>query len=290
MVLPSSFLHRSWHVGISLAYLPAWIIVALIWHHQIFTETNGGLVLVVHLLLGSSLASWSLFVAAPFGKSPQLAAVVSTFLAILFAIVAQVFSHAGTGVATIFTLIFPPGYYIFAIRAICGFENRLMPANLLKPDPDDNLTLLPIMIACIVSIFSSLLHPFLTNMPRLIYFCGHIWEHYLSGVSTMQRSHQTAFGHVSAGGSRMNPLRTPTEWLSLSRTLVRLSLPPCSAVRKDRSLLFPIFRWTSQGLVSLSYWVLMGECILKRLTVVLMTQSQCWKVDFAIYRCEPHRT
>lgn len=158
---PHSFilLHRSWHLSISLAYLPAWIIVALTWHYQIFTETNGGLVLVVHLLLGFSLASWSFFVAAPFGKSPQLAAVVSTFLSILFAILALVFSHASTIVATIFTLIFPPGFYIFAIRAMCGYENHLMPTNLLKPDPDDHLTLLPILIACIVSIVSSVLDP-----------------------------------------------------------------------------------------------------------------------------------
>ncbi|KAG9313874.1 P-loop containing nucleoside triphosphate hydrolase protein [Chiua virens] len=143
----------SWHLSFCLAYLPAWIVVALTWHYQIFTKTNGGLVLVVHLLLGFSLASWSFFVSAPFGKSPQLAAVVTTFLSILFAILALVFSRAGTVAATIFTLIFPPGYYIFAIRSICGYENHLMPTNLLKPDPDDHLTLLPIMIASIIDIF-----------------------------------------------------------------------------------------------------------------------------------------
>ncbi|KIJ66518.1 hypothetical protein HYDPIDRAFT_174588 [Hydnomerulius pinastri MD-312] len=143
----------SWHLSISLAYLPAWILVSILWHSRIFTETNAGLVLVVHLLLGFSLASWSFFVAAPFGKSPQLAAVASTFLAILFAILALVFSRAGTGAATIFTLIFPPGYYIFAIRAMCGWENHLMPTDVLKQDPDSHLTLLPILIACIIDIF-----------------------------------------------------------------------------------------------------------------------------------------
>ncbi|KAF9225247.1 P-loop containing nucleoside triphosphate hydrolase protein [Gyrodon lividus] len=143
----------SWHASTSLAYLPAWIIVALLWHYRIFSETNGGLVLVVHLLLGFSLASWSFFIAAPFGKSPQLAAVVSTFLAILFAILALILSHASTGTATIFTLVFPPGYYVFAIRAMCGWENHLMPTNILKPDPDNHLTLLPILIACIIDIF-----------------------------------------------------------------------------------------------------------------------------------------
>ncbi|KAH7922678.1 P-loop containing nucleoside triphosphate hydrolase protein [Leucogyrophana mollusca] len=143
----------SWHVSISLAYLPAWIIVSILWHYRIFSATNAGLVLVVHLLLGFSLASWSFFVAAPFGKSPQLAAVASTFLAIMFAILALVFSKASTVAATIFTLIFPPGYYIFAIRAICGWENHQMPTNLLKPDPDSHLTLLPLIIAAIIDVF-----------------------------------------------------------------------------------------------------------------------------------------
>ncbi|OCH92960.1 P-loop containing nucleoside triphosphate hydrolase protein [Obba rivulosa] len=143
----------SWHVSVSLAYLPAWVIVSLIWHFRIFTGTNAGLVLVIHLLLGFSLASWSFFVAAPFGKSPQLAAVASTFLAIVFAILALVFSRATTGVAFIFSIIFPPGYYIFVIRAVCGWENEQIPTNILQPDPDNQLRILPLLIAAIIDIF-----------------------------------------------------------------------------------------------------------------------------------------
>ncbi|KAK0217586.1 hypothetical protein EDD85DRAFT_990713 [Armillaria nabsnona] len=143
----------SWHISVCLAYLPAWVIVALIWHYRIFSKTNAGLVVVVHLLLGLSLASWSFFVAAPFGKSPQLAAVASTFLAIIFAIIALVLSHAGNVAAFIFTILFPPGYYIFAIRAMCGFENHLLATNVLQGDPDNGLLLLPLLIAAIVDIF-----------------------------------------------------------------------------------------------------------------------------------------
>ncbi|KAF9235155.1 hypothetical protein BU15DRAFT_78326 [Melanogaster broomeanus] len=124
----------SWHVSMSLAYLPAWIIVAVTWHYYIFSETNIGLVLVYPSPAGLLAASWSFFIAVPFGKSPQLAAVAST-------------------VATIFTLVFPPGFYIFVIRAVCGWENNLMPTNVLKPDPDTNVTVIPILIACIIDIF-----------------------------------------------------------------------------------------------------------------------------------------
>jgi hypothetical protein len=148
--------------------------VSLIWHYRIFTATNGGLIVAVHLLLGFSLASWAIFVAVPFGKSPQLAAISATFLSIVFAILALVFSHASTGAAFIFTLIFPPGFYIFAIRAICGFENHVLATNVLKNDPDDGLMLLPILIAAIVSLlFQNYFHYSLNGWFRLIFSYGH---------------------------------------------------------------------------------------------------------------------
>ncbi|KAG7099993.1 hypothetical protein E1B28_001784 [Marasmius oreades] len=143
----------SWHLSISLAYIPAWTIVSLIWHYRIFTETNAGLVFVIHILFGLNLASYSFFVAAPFGKSPQLAAVASTLLTIVLAILALVFKQASTGAAFIFSIIFPPGWYIFVIRAICGWENNRKASNLLKRDPDTGLVLLPLIIAAVIDIF-----------------------------------------------------------------------------------------------------------------------------------------
>ena len=126
--------------------------MAIVWHFRIFTATNVGLVIAVHLLLGLTLASWSLFVAAPFGKSPQLAAVASTFLAIVFAILALVFARASTGAAFVFTLLFPPGFYVFVIRAMCGFEVHQLATNIVHPDPDNQLRVLPLIIAAIVSL------------------------------------------------------------------------------------------------------------------------------------------
>jgi ATP-binding cassette, subfamily A (ABC1), member 3 len=146
----------SWHVSISLAYLPAWIIVSIIWHYRIFSATNVGLVIVIHLLLGFTLASWSFFIAAPFGKSPQLAAVITTFLGIMFAILALVFSHASNGAAFVFSIIFPPGFYIFVIRAICGFENHQIGTNVLHGDPDNGVIVLPLILAAIVSLLLTL--------------------------------------------------------------------------------------------------------------------------------------
>ena len=98
-----------------------------------------------------SLASWSLFVSTPFEKSPQLAAVWSTFIAIVFAILAQAFSGVSTGVAFIFSILFPPGFYVFSIRCIAGFELNRMATNAPHRDPDNQLVLLYLIIAALVS-------------------------------------------------------------------------------------------------------------------------------------------
>ncbi|KAJ7360966.1 hypothetical protein DFH08DRAFT_1074070 [Mycena albidolilacea] len=152
MGLSDSARVSSWHLSNSLVYLPAWIIVSLVWRSQIWVLTNILLILVVHILLGLTLASWSFFVAAPFGKSPQLAAVASTFLSILFAILALIIKVSSGG-AFLFTIIFPPGFYIFANRAISGYEAHSLPTNALKGDPDRNIQLLSVIIAGIIDVF-----------------------------------------------------------------------------------------------------------------------------------------
>lgn len=141
----------SWHLSQCLIYLPAWVAVAVVWHYRIFSATSVVMIIFIHVLLGLVLASWSFFVAAPFGKSPQLAAVASTFLAVIFAVLALTFSpNSNNYTAVIFTIVFPPGFYIFAIRAICGFENNQTAADALKADPDNGLYLLPLIIAALV--------------------------------------------------------------------------------------------------------------------------------------------
>jgi hypothetical protein len=124
--------------------------MALVWKYRIFTGTNVGIILLVNLLLPLSLASWTFFIAAPFGKSPQLAAITSVLVSFIFAILALVLKGAGDGTAFIFTILFPSGFYIFAIRAICGFENNQIPTSMIKPDPDKSLRVIVPVIAAIV--------------------------------------------------------------------------------------------------------------------------------------------
>jgi len=109
-----------------------------------------GIILLVNLLFPLSLASWTFFVAVPFGRSPQLSAITSVLVSFVFAIFALVLKGAGNGIAFIFTILFPSGFYIFVIRAICGFENRQIPTSLVKADPDHNLRVIVPVIAAIV--------------------------------------------------------------------------------------------------------------------------------------------
>jgi ATP-binding cassette subfamily A (ABC1) protein 3 len=133
-----------------LAYLPAWIIVSLVWHFRLFPKTNGVLIVVIHILLGLVLASYSFFTAIPFGKSPHLAAVVSTFLAIIFAILGLVVKAGGRGILFVLSILFPPSFYMFALTALTGYENNQLATNVLHPDPDKGVVLLPLLIAGIV--------------------------------------------------------------------------------------------------------------------------------------------
>lgn len=68
----------SWHFSLSLTYLPAWIVIAVIWKEFIFKQTSVAIILLLYILTGLSLASWTFLVAAPFASAPTLAAIVCT--------------------------------------------------------------------------------------------------------------------------------------------------------------------------------------------------------------------
>lgn len=118
---------------------------------MIFTNTNAVLMVVLHVLLGLVLASWSFVIAAPFSGSAQLAAILSTLLAVLLSIVGLLANLSETWALFGLSIVFPPTLYIFALRAICGYENKRLPLDLLRGDPDTGIRLLPILCAAVVS-------------------------------------------------------------------------------------------------------------------------------------------
>jgi ATP-binding cassette, subfamily A (ABC1), member 3 len=93
-----------------------------------------------------------MFIGAPFGKSPQLAAIASTFLAILLAIIALVLK-GGSTLSLVFTLIFPPGFFVFAVLALCGYESRDTSPILSRGDPDNGTRITGLFIIALIDIF-----------------------------------------------------------------------------------------------------------------------------------------
>lgn len=105
---------------------------------------------MIHVLLGLVLASYSFFTAIPFGKSPHLAAVVSTLIVIIFAIMGLVVKAGNSGILFVLSILFPPSFYMFALTALTGYENNQLATNVLRGDPDKGVILLPLLIAGIV--------------------------------------------------------------------------------------------------------------------------------------------
>ncbi|KAJ7825556.1 hypothetical protein B0H14DRAFT_3145277 [Mycena olivaceomarginata] len=95
----------------------------------------------------------------------------STFFSILTAVLAMVLRIKGTAQSAVFTIIFPPSFYIFAIRTIDGFEHRSLVTNISHHDPNNHLVLTPLIIIGIIDVF---LWPCLAlTLERMLYEARH---------------------------------------------------------------------------------------------------------------------
>ncbi|KAG9125159.1 hypothetical protein FRC07_008748 [Ceratobasidium sp. 392] len=146
----------SWYLSISLFHVPAWVTSALIWHLRVFTETNFGLLVAIHLITGFSLTSYSFLACMPFRKSPQLAAIGTTFLAVVFAIIA-IRLPMDPSTAALATFAFPPGFFVFAIKAVSRFERKQLPAQVALTGGSDAHILGNVILVGSLNIFLWLL-------------------------------------------------------------------------------------------------------------------------------------
>ncbi|KAK4686551.1 hypothetical protein P7C73_g3574, partial [Tremellales sp. Uapishka_1] len=141
----------SWHLSISSAYVLAWTATALIWKYFIFEKTSAGLVFILYLVTGLSLASWTYVPSVIFSSTPTLAAVASTFAAVIFAIIALIVGHSTT-VSCVLTLIFPPMFFVFFTRALCSWELNSVAPSLLRRSPLGDAPILALLVIAIANI------------------------------------------------------------------------------------------------------------------------------------------
>lgn len=76
-------------------YLPAWILVAIIWQKTIFSGTPIGLFIILYIITGLNIASWSQLVVVFFKNSSTLAAILSKLYRPLFSCTSPLFAQAG---------------------------------------------------------------------------------------------------------------------------------------------------------------------------------------------------
>ena len=149
----------SYHVAFSLIYLPGWIGMGLILGFGVFQKTSLGIVVILHILTGLSLSSFSLLIAAFFKKS-QLSGIVAVIASLLLAVVAQAVDNSGTGAVAILSLLFPPMNYTFFIILMARWEQQNTATNLVKSAPQNPWTL-PGIVLWIFLIFQIIVLPIL---------------------------------------------------------------------------------------------------------------------------------
>lgn len=100
LCLPADQVARlaSYHFAFSLIYLPGWVAIGIILAHAVFAKTSIGIVLILHVLTGLSLSSFSVFGAAFFQKA-QLSGIIVIISSLLLAVIAQ-FVDTNTGAGT----------------------------------------------------------------------------------------------------------------------------------------------------------------------------------------------
>jgi len=129
--------YLSWHISLSILYLPGWLIGSIFFAVKLFRSSNPVIIIVFQILGGLSMASFAMFLSAFFQRA-QLASVFAVTLSMLLATVPVVltFNSGWTDSnPTIFvglSAVFPPVNYISFFSSFAGWEAESNTINLLK--------------------------------------------------------------------------------------------------------------------------------------------------------------
>ncbi|KAJ1022457.1 hypothetical protein NDA16_003446 [Ustilago loliicola] len=118
----------SWLCGPGAAYLPAWFVMGGSLSATLWTTSNKALCIFAHVLPGLAMASWSLFVATFFTRA-NVSSIITTAIAILFAIVALITKHIGEGGGIVIGFLFPSASFVYEFIAISAYEHEGLAAD-----------------------------------------------------------------------------------------------------------------------------------------------------------------
>ena len=131
---PQMIRFMSYHFAFDLIFLPGWIVVGIILGVGVFQKTSMAILIIYHIFIGLSLSSFSIFGASFFHKA-QLSGIVTTILALLLGVLAQVIANTNNGAVVVLSLLFPPMNYVFFTILMARWERQDMPTNLVKAAP-----------------------------------------------------------------------------------------------------------------------------------------------------------
>ncbi|KAM4058995.1 ABC transporter [Hirsutella rhossiliensis] len=149
----------SHHGAFTLAYMPGWLIAAIICRVMIWRNTSYGTLVVFFLLGGLAITSMSLL-AASFFRKAQLSGVVTTVAWIALALLAQALPAAGTAAVAILSALFTPCTFVFFITSVARYEREGQASDLARPPPGSPWNLPPVVL-WIFLIAQALLYPVL---------------------------------------------------------------------------------------------------------------------------------
>lgn len=148
------------HLAFSTVYLPGWIALGLVFSFVYFKSSSPATIIFFHIFSGLGQVSWAIFLGNIFNNA-QLSGItssgVSTILAILTSVQAQVHGAGGGGYAsgTIYALsfIFPPMNYCFFLQNLARAQLAETALNMVKAPAESNVLSIVIFMAAIFQIF-----------------------------------------------------------------------------------------------------------------------------------------
>ena len=166
----------SYHLAFSLVYAPGWVVAAIIIWRGVFPTTNGGIVIIFHILAGLALSSMSIFGASLFKKA-QLSGVSITIIYIVLAVIAQILTAPKTGTVAVLSFLFMPCNYVYFIHFMARWEKQQEPSDLSKSPPLSSWEI-PGIVLWVFLIVQIIVYPIL----------GALIERYLHGTTSSTRN------------------------------------------------------------------------------------------------------
>lgn len=146
------------HIAFSSVYAPGWIALGFIFSYVVFISSSPATIIFFHIFAGLAQVSWSIFLGNIFNNA-QLSGItssgLSTVLAILTSVQAQLKSSGGHASGTIYVLsfLFPPMNYCFFLQNLARAELDDKALNMVEFPAASSVYSIVIFFAAIFQIF-----------------------------------------------------------------------------------------------------------------------------------------